>query len=417
MFKNLKLSVKLITSFTVIAFFGAVVAVVGIFSLSRMNSTLDDLYKTNLVPITDISNARLQATFYSRGLRDYIIETEKTAMDALAQKLDGFEAEFFRRIKKYSETQLSQREKELLVKVQPQWDDFKAAAQKVMALSYNDQNKEAFAAVKIGTLPKYQKLDETLQELVEINVKLGDDASSEAATLYQRVRAWMVGLLVVSVVVSLGLAVFIARIITKPVDHLVAGLGKISEGDLSARVTVESTDEIGQLSAAANAMAEALDAKAKLAVQIGEGDLRHEVTLSSDKDTLGLALQKMVQNLRKVVADVRSAAENVAAGSEELTGTAQTLSTGSSEQAASVEEVSASMEQSAASIQQNTDNARQTESISGKAAVDADHAGKSVIQTVQAMKEIAQKISIIEEIARQNGFARPQCRDRGRPRR
>ena len=206
---------------------------------------------------------------------------------------------------------------------------------------------------------------------------------------------------IVCVVLALALGMIITRMITGPVAKLVAGLGQIAIGDLSARVVVDSTDEIGDLSLAANGMAEALDTKAKLAVQIGDGDLRHEVKLSSDKDSLGLALQKMVTNLRDVVANVRSAAENVASGSEEMTTTAQTLSTGSSEQAASVEEVSASMEESAASIRQNTENARQTEKIASKAAQDATDASQSVAETVRAMKEIAQKISIIEGIARQ----------------
>jgi len=206
---------------------------------------------------------------------------------------------------------------------------------------------------------------------------------------------------IISVVLALSLGVLITRMITRPVRNLVNGLGQIAIGDLTARVTVDTQDEIGLLSRAANDMAEALDAKAKLALQIGEGDLRQDVILASEKDTLGLALQKMVANLRDVVANVSSAAENVASGSEEITGTAQTLSTGASEQAASVEEVSASMEESTASIQQNTDNARQTDKISTKAAQDAQKAGCSVAQTVQAMKDIAQKISIIEEIARQ----------------
>jgi methyl-accepting chemotaxis protein len=225
-------------------------------------------------------------------------------------------------------------------------------------------------------------------------------ASAAASSLGTASNVLIVGC-VICVVLAALLGIVITRMITGPVSRLVSGLGQIAIGDLTARVTVASRDEIGELSAAANGMAEALDAKAKLAQQIGEGDLRHEVKLSSEKDTLGLALQKMVTNLRDVVANVRSAAENVSAGSEEMTATAQTLSTGASEQAASVEEVSASMEESSAAIQQNTENARQTEKISTKASEDAAQAGESVAKTVQAMKDIAQKISIIEEIARQ----------------
>jgi methyl-accepting chemotaxis protein len=239
------------------------------------------------------------------------------------------------------------------------------------------------------------------QDTAKFNMEATETgASNAAASLASSSTILIIGC-IVCFALALALGIIITRMITKPVHSLMNGMGQIALGDLTARVAVTSGDEIGDLSAAANRMAEALDAKAKLAVQIGDGDLRHDVTLSSDKDTLGIALKNMVSNLRDVVANVRAAAENVASGSEEITGTAQTLSAGASEQAASVEEVSASMEQSTASIQQNTENARQTDKISTKNAQDAQGAGQSVAQTVQAMKDIAQKISIIEEIARQ----------------
>ena len=239
------------------------------------------------------------------------------------------------------------------------------------------------------------------QDTAKFNMDATEKGASEAASALASSSTILIIGCIVCFALALTLGIVITRMITKPVHSLAAGLGQIALGDLTARVEVTSGDEIGNLSAAANRMAEALDAKAKLAVQIGDGDLRHDVTLASDKDTLGIALKNMVANLRDVVANVRAAAENVASGSEEITGTAQTLSSGASEQAASVEEVSASMEQSTASIQQNSENARQTDKISTKAAQDAQGAGQSVSQTVQAMKDIAQKISIIEEIARQ----------------
>jgi methyl-accepting chemotaxis protein len=256
-----------------------------------------------------------------------------------------------------------------------------------------------------GLTVQRQAIAEELLALVEkssldgIHATLSESTeSAEALGISEKVI--VIGALI-SVVLAVVLGLIITRLITKPVTALVSGLGEIAIGDVSARVTVESNDEIGQLSRAANEMAEALEAKAKLADRIGEGDLTQEVRLASDKDVLGKALQKMVTNLRDIVGQVRSAAENVASGSEEMTSTAQTLSSGASEQAASVEQVSASMEEASGSIRQNTENAKQTEEIAAKAGQDAVETGASVNKTVQAMKEIAQKISIIEEIARQ----------------
>ena len=401
MIKNLKLSVKLISGFTLVALLGAVVAVIGIFNLGRINAMLDDMYATALVPITEISAANLQLAYYSRTMRDYMIETDKAAMDAIGQRIEHLKSEYARRLAAYTSTKLTDAEAQIVPQLGPKWTAYEQVGRRVMALSYEGRNTEAVALNRAEALPLFESLEKDLGSLTEINEKLGKKASDDSTAVYNSVRAWMIGLVAVSLAISVLLAIFLTRLITRPVDALVQGLGRIAVGDLSARVAVNSTDEIGNLAAAANTMAEALDTKAKIALQIGDGDLCHDVKLSSDKDTLGLALQKMVANLRDVVANVASAAENVASGSEEMTSTAQTLSTGSSEQAASVEEVSASMEQSAASIQQNTENARQTEKISTKAAQDAIEAGQSVGMTVQAMKEIAQKISIIEEIARQ----------------
>ncbi len=233
-----------------------------------------------------------------------------------------------------------------------------------------------------------------------------DNANKDAAESMTELRHSSLFWMVVTVITITGVFIIVAyfvvrRLITRPLAQLTSGLQQIAEGNLTARVAVESKDEIAHLSTAANRMAEALDAKAQLALQISEGDLTHEVKLTSAHDKLGQALQKMITNLRDVVGNVTTAAENVASGAEEITGTAQTLSSGASEQAASVQQVSSAMEESTASIKHNTDNARQTDGISVKAAQDAVAAGQSVARTVLAMKAIAEKISIIEEIARQ----------------
>jgi methyl-accepting chemotaxis protein len=139
--------------------------------------------------------------------------------------------------------------------------------------------------------------------------------------------------------------------------------------------------------------------------KIAAGDLSLEVqTRPDDKDSLLFVTKQMVTSLSEVVAQVNSNAESLASASEEVSATAQALSRASSEQAASVEQTSASMEQMTASITQTSDNAKITDGIATKAAVEASEGGDSVRQTVAAMKQIAKKIGIIDDIAYQTNL-------------
>jgi methyl-accepting chemotaxis protein len=151
---------------------------------------------------------------------------------------------------------------------------------------------------------------------------------------------------------------------------------------------------------ALNSMTVNLKKAADVAVHISEGDLTVEASALSERDVLGTAQKRMLENLRRTVLKVSESAGSVASGSEQMSATAQQLSQGASEQASSAEECTSSMEEMGSSVQQNADNAKQTDKIATKAAEDALASGEAVNQTVRARKEIAEKISIIDEISR-----------------
>ncbi len=99
--------------------------------------------------------------------------------------------------------------------------------------------------------------------------------------------------------------------------------------------------------ASLNAMTANLNATAAVANEIAQGNLTVEAKPLSDKDTLGLALERMVEKLRQIVSEALTAAQNVSAGSQELSASAEQLSQGATEQASSAEEASSSMEEMA----------------------------------------------------------------------
>ncbi len=180
-----------------------------------------------------------------------------------------------------------------------------------------------------------------------------------------------------------------------------AGAERLAQGDLHQTITATSRDEIKDLIDSLNRMTANLRTTAEVADAIANGDLSVDPKPFSDRDVLGLALQRMTEKLRVVVSDALSAAGNVSSGSELLSADAQQVSAGANEQAASAEEVSSSMEEMAANIKQNADNAARTEKIAHQSSADAQASGDAVNRAVKAMRTIAEKIIFVREIARQ----------------
>jgi methyl-accepting chemotaxis protein len=179
-----------------------------------------------------------------------------------------------------------------------------------------------------------------------------------------------------------------------------AALCAVAKGDFSNRIDCGRQDEIGDLLQTLNLTTANLRATAEVADAIARGDLSVEPKPLSDKDALGLALQRMTGRLRDVVSGALAAAGQVSSGSGQLSTAAQQVAAGTNDQAATAEEVSAAMEEMTANIKQNAGNAAQTEKIARESSIDAQASGEAVARAVRAMQAIAEKIVFVQEIAR-----------------
>jgi len=178
-------------------------------------------------------------------------------------------------------------------------------------------------------------------------------------------------------------------------------LDLVSVGDLREAVDIPCEGDHRRMKDSINALIENLQVSASLADKIADGDLTVVHQPLSDKDILGQALVRMVEQFRGVVGNASGAANNVSAGSQELSASSEQVSQGATEQALAAEEASSAMEEIAANIKQSADNAAQTEKIARQSAKDAELSGVAVQRAVNAMRTIAEKIGIVQEIARQ----------------
>ncbi len=222
--------------------------------------------------------------------------------------------------------------------------------------------------------------------------------------------------IVSSIIFSIFLVVFILRRInniitgligetTKLTDATIAGQLRTTRGDLN-KVNFEFQGIVNGINNILEAIIKPLGLNLSYIDRLSVGDIPEKITeeYHGDFDVLKQGLNKLIENISDFAMNAQSAASQVAAGSEQLSSSANEMSQSAQSQSSGVEEVTSSMEEISASVEQNADNARQTASISEKAARDAIEGGKAVVETIKAMKSIAEKINIIESIAGQTNM-------------
>ena len=130
--------------------------------------------------------------------------------------------------------------------------------------------------------------------------------------------------------------------------------------------------------------------------------------------SIGLALlltRGIVQPVLHVADSINSGSEQVAAASSQIATTSQQLAEGASEQAASLEETSSSMEEMSAMTRQNADNAGQADGLMkeagdvvGKARHSMNELQESINEIAVASQETFKIVKSIDEIAFQTNL-------------
>jgi methyl-accepting chemotaxis protein len=287
------------------------------------------------------------------------------------------------------------------VALQQDWDGYAAVDLKMRDAMMAGRRAEGVGMMATVQRPLTNAVTQRVDDLVNYNTEQLKAADEEGNQTFANARNFLIGVVIGSLLIGAAAAVWISMSISKGLSKVAALAEAVALGDLGQRVNVTSNDEIKDLVDTVNRMTENLRATAAVADKVADGDLTVEAKPLSDRDTLGIALQRMVERLRGVVGDAISASENVSSGSQELSAASEQVSQGATEQASSAEEDSASMEEMASNIKQNADNAAQTEKIARQSAKDAEVSGEAVNRAVEAMRTIAEKIAIVQEIARQ----------------
>ncbi len=252
------------------------------------------------------------------------------------------------------------------------FNEYVQISNKIGNLAREGNTAGAVALLRTESSKANKKIRDLVDKIVDDHIAGGKQAFAESSATYKRAQTWVVGVIIAAIVIGMILALWLARIVSTPLQEAVEFAESIAHGDLTRTIVPSSSCETGQL------------------IQ---------------------ALSEMNTSLLKVVGEVHAGTNQINDAATAIANGNMDLSQRTEEQASSLEETASSMEEITSTIKHNSDNARQANILSQSATAVAEKGGSVVSEVVTTMNSINESsrkivdiISVIDGIAFQTNI-------------
>ncbi|MBC3810177.1 methyl-accepting chemotaxis protein [Undibacterium aquatile] len=371
-FLNLKIAYKLLLSFFIALSLTLATGIFGIVQTARLNAASTTVLNDTLpgVRYALLMKATLNRMRVSE--LQHILSSEESDFSYYEKSIESRTSEFTGYETKYRSLVNSAEEKKIFDTLDQSFISYRNAGKKVLELSRAGNQDEARKAIRGDSVKLFRSVNDLVDKLVEMSQAESERALVTNDDLFSSSRSWIIGIMSAAMVLSVILALWIARLISRPLRAAVTMAESAASGDLTVSIEAESDDEIGQLLRAMK--------------------------------TMNASLQRLVGQVREGTDAINTASQEIATGNLDLSARTE-------QQAGSLEETASAMEELTSTVKQNADNARHANSLAGSATTVAGKGGEvvgEVIATMSSINESSRKIvdiiSVIDGIAFQTNI-------------
>ncbi|MDC7301401.1 methyl-accepting chemotaxis protein [Agathobacter ruminis] len=244
----------------IVSIFSNIMSVYSLRSVNKTASTIADEYMTTITELDTIGQTA--KSIHTHAL-SHIVATDFETMKAIVDEIEAEEAtlaEALDTIKGYDNEAIASSYESMLA----DFKSFEDSVKILLAQSANQKTKDAYATANGSVAEQAKLLNGDIEKAID---DIKQDSADQRAALSRNYRVATIASYVVIIISVLAvlIAVFmVLRYVIRPVikaeselRDIIDGINR-REGDLTKRVSVQSQDEIGALSAGINAFIEHL---------------------------------------------------------------------------------------------------------------------------------------------------------------
>lgn len=407
---KMRIGARLKKSFSQIIWTFVVLSVLIVASMLYMVIEYEKVLDNFAYPQGDIAlvmNESAEVRAATRGIIGYDIDSEIARM---AEQHEEAVSEFERLLEVVRPTMISDQGHACMEAIDKAWAEYKQIDAQVVELGATTDIEKSMQAQELmaaEATPKYQALDDALENLMDVNSSLGSQRRSFLSTLFYI-------LLVVIALVIVGVGFYSSKLsrtisagIEKPLSELTNRFATFAEGDIhSALPVVEAEDEIADLVGSIQVMADRIEAiigdMGRLLNEMADGNFN--VSTECEEQYVGefnallTEARKLNHQIDNTLKGVNSATEQVLAGATNLAEAAQSVAEGATDQAASVEEMQATINELSNGIKTTADELGTAYNEAHKYADVAENSRGDMEAMMGAMNRISEASEKIGEI-------------------
>ena len=362
-FSNLTISKRLAVGFGVILALMIILTATGIWSLSGMNSKIEQIIKVNNTKIEHAYSIQNAINAIDKSVFTIVLSNDEGTTKTERLKIETARAAYQTSMATLEKLETSVKGKEIIQELKQNAEISKGANDRAIETAASGNTQSAITTIT-GTMQISNMLGNACNDLVRYQQDQTALGAKDAQATYARARLFLLIMGAVVFAFAVFLATGLAKSITKPLNYGASIAHKIAEGDLTARIETMRADETGQL--------------------------------------LG-AMQNMLENLQRIIGEVKAAATNMASASHELNANSELMSKGAGEQAGRALQVASASEEMSQTILDVAKNTSSIEISSTETAKLARNGEKVVDSSVHKVKAISETIEASAQLIRSLG--------------
>lgn len=351
---NLRLSTKLAGGFLILVI---LIVALGAFALFQLQAIYADtnMLATNIIPSLNLINSLDAGTERYRALQaQYLLQSSALRQAELNATLANLETQISDDWKKYEPFLLDAAERALWNQFDTRWKAYREVNARVLAAARANDRSQAEMLLNSDATKAFQDMEAALIAWRDFNTDESNHKIATAQNAYSTVVLTSIVIVALAVVVALVIAFVLSRYITRSINDFVSFTRRVAQGDLTARLHIKSTDELGTLAEQLNGMATGLG---ELATQMRAG--AQEITTSatqilatvSEHTASANEQSAAITETTTTVEEVRSTAEQSAHQAEDVANLAQASLRVSQEGQQSVQAIVTGMQEIRAKVQ------------------------------------------------------------------